>query len=59
MNRRRALKVVLVLVGLLFSAVIFPMVIMVRIVLQPHNESALPIAINSPGKHIAARDTAA
>jgi hypothetical protein len=47
MNRERALKVVLVLVGLLFSAVIFPMVIMVRIVLQPHNESALPIAINT------------
>jgi hypothetical protein len=47
MNRERALKVVLVLVGLLFSAVIVPMVIMVRIVLQPHNESALPIAINT------------
>ena len=47
MNRGRALKVVLVLVGLLFSAVIFPMVIMVRIVLQPRNESALPIAINT------------
>ena len=47
MNRERALKVVLVLVGLLFSAVIVPMVIMVSIVLQPHNESALPIAINT------------
>ena len=47
MNRERALKVVLVLVGLLFSAVIFPMVIMVRIVLQPHDESTLPIAINT------------
>ena len=47
MNRGRALKVVLVLVGLLFSAVTFPMVIMVRIVLQPHNESALPSAINT------------
>ena len=46
-NRARALKVVLVLVGLLFSAVIFPVVIMVRIVLQPHNESGLPIAINT------------
>ena len=47
MNRERALKVVLVLAGSLFSAVIFPMAIMVRIVLQPHNESALPIAINT------------
>lgn len=47
MNRERALRVVLVLVGLLFSAVIVPMVIMVGIVLQPHNESALPIAIDT------------
>jgi Family of unknown function (DUF6632) len=47
MNRQRALKIALVLVGLLFSAVVVPMVIMVRIVLQPHNESALPIAINT------------
>src|SRR5687767_13653194 len=47
MNRQRALKVVLVVVGLLFSAVIVPMVIMVRIVLQPHNERALPVAINT------------
>jgi hypothetical protein len=47
MNRERALKVMLVPVGLLFSAGIFPMVIMVRIVLQPHNESALPIALKT------------
>ena len=47
MNRQRALKVVLVLVGLLFSAVMVPMVIMVRIVLQPHNESALPIVLKT------------
>jgi len=47
MNRERALKVVLVLVGLLFLAVILPMVIMVGIVLQSHNESALPITINT------------
>jgi hypothetical protein len=40
MNRERALKVVLALVGLLFSAGILPMVIMVRSVLQPHSESA-------------------
>jgi hypothetical protein len=47
MNRERALKVALVLVGLLFSAFIVPMVIMVRIVLQPRNESALPRVINT------------
>jgi hypothetical protein len=47
MNRERSLKVVLALVGLLFSAGIFPMVIMVRSVLQPHNESALPIALKT------------
>lgn len=47
MNRERALKVVLALVGLLFLAGIFPMVIMVGIVLQPHTESALPIALKT------------
>ena len=47
MNRDRALKVVLVLVGLLFSAGILPMVIMVRSVLQPHGENALPIVIRT------------
>ena len=47
MNRERALKVVLVLVGLLFSAVMVPMVIMVRLVLRPRDESALPRAINT------------
>ena len=47
MTRDRALKVVLVLVGLLFSAGIYPMVIMVRSVLQPHNESAVPIALKT------------
>jgi hypothetical protein len=46
-NRERALKAVLVSVGLLFSAGIFPMVIMVRSVLQPHNESALPIVLKT------------
>jgi hypothetical protein len=45
MNRERALKVALVIVGLLFLAGVVPMVIMVRSVLQPHNESALPIAL--------------
>lgn len=47
MNRERSLKVVLALVGLLFSAGIFPMVIMVRSVVQPDNESALPIALKT------------
>ena len=47
MNQERALKVVLVSVGLLLSAGIVPMVIMVRSVLQPHNESALPIALKT------------
>ena len=42
MSRGRALKVVLVLVGLLFAAGALPMVIMVSNVLQPHNENALP-----------------
>lgn len=42
MNRERALKVVLALVGLLFAAASAPMVIMVRSVLQAHDESALP-----------------
>jgi hypothetical protein len=47
MNRDRALKVVLVLVGLLFSAGILPMVIMVRSVLQPRSDNALPIVIRT------------
>ena len=47
MNRERALKAALVLVGLLFSAGVVPMVIMVRSVLQPHSENALPIVIKT------------
>ena len=47
MNRDRALKVVLVLVGLLFSAGVLPMVIMVRSVLQPRSDDALPIVIRT------------
>jgi hypothetical protein len=47
MNRERALKVVLALVGMLFSAGIFPMLIMVWSVLQRHDEAALPIAIKT------------
>jgi Family of unknown function (DUF6632) len=42
MNRARALKVVLVLVGLLFAAGTLPMVIMVSNVLQPHDPNAMP-----------------
>ena len=47
MNRDRALKVVLVLVGLLFLAGILPMVIMVRSVLPPRSDNALPIVIRT------------
>src|SRR5215472_7712159 len=47
MNRERALKVVLVLVGFLFAAGIYPMAIMVRRVLQPHDEKSLPIVIRT------------
>ena len=47
MSRERALKVVLVLVGLLFSAGIYPMVTIVRSVLQPHNENTLPIVLKA------------
>jgi hypothetical protein len=47
MNRERSLKVVLVSVGLLFSAGILPMMIMVRSVLQPHSESGLPLALKT------------
>ena len=42
MNRGRALKIVLVMVGLLFAAGALPMVIMVINVLQPHGDNALP-----------------
>jgi hypothetical protein len=42
MNRARALKVVLVLVGLLFAAGTLPMVIMVSNVLQPHDPNGMP-----------------
>jgi len=47
MNRERALKVVLVLVGLLFSAGIYPLVTIVRSEWQPHNLNALPIALKA------------
>ena len=47
MNRQRALQVALVSVGLLFLAVVVPMVIMVRSVLQPHRERALPIVLKT------------
>ena len=47
MNRERALKVVLVLVGLVFAAGILPMVIMVRSLLQDANARPLPIALQT------------
>lgn len=47
MNRQRALKVVLVLVGLVFVAGVLPMVIMVRSLLQEANERPLPIALQT------------
>jgi hypothetical protein len=47
MNRERALKIVLVLVGLLFSAGIYPLLIMIRSELQPHSENALPLALKT------------
>src|SRR5882724_8437120 len=46
MNRERALKVVLVLVGLLFSAGIYPLVTTVRSELQPNIENALPMMLS-------------
>src|SRR5687767_7041179 len=47
MSRERALKVVLVLVGLLFAAGALPMVIMVRNVLQPYAANALPSVLKT------------
>lgn len=46
MNRERALKVVLVLVGLLFAAGIYPLLVTVRSELQPHDENALPMMLS-------------
>ena len=46
MNRERAFKAVLVLVGLLFSAAVYPMVTSVRSELQPNNENALPMMLS-------------
>ena len=46
MNRERAFKVVVVLVGLLFSAAIYPLVTTLRSELQPNNENALPMALS-------------
>jgi hypothetical protein len=47
MNRERALKVVLVLVGLLLAAGTYPMVIMVRNVLRPHDDNSLPLVLRT------------
>jgi hypothetical protein len=46
MNRDRALKVVLVLVGLLFSAAIYPVVTSVRDGWQANKEDALPMMMS-------------
>lgn len=46
MRRERALKVVLVLVGLVFSAGIYPMVTSVRDGWQANKEDALPMALS-------------
>jgi hypothetical protein len=46
MNRGRALKVVLVLVGLLFSAAIYPVVTSVRDGWQANKEDALPMMMS-------------
>ena len=46
MNRERALKVVLVLVGLLFSASIYPVVTSVRSGWEANKEDALPMMLS-------------
>jgi hypothetical protein len=46
MNRKRALKVVLVLVGLLFSAGIYPVVTSVRSGWEANKEDALPMMLS-------------
>src|SRR6266852_8863444 len=46
MNRERALKVVLVLVGLLFSAGIYPVVTSVRSGWEANKEDALPMILS-------------
>ena len=46
MNRERVLKVVLVLVGLLFSASIYPVVTSVRSGWEANKEDALPMMLS-------------
>ena len=46
MSRERALKVVLVLTGLLFLAGIYPLVTVIRSELQPGAENTLPMALS-------------
>ncbi len=46
MNRERALKVLLVLLGLLFSAGIYPLVTSVRSGWQANKEDALPMMLS-------------
>jgi hypothetical protein len=46
MNRQRVLKVVLVLVGLLFVAGIYPLVTAVWSELKPHEENTVPMMLS-------------
>jgi len=46
MNRERALKVVLVLVGLLFSAGVYPLVTIVSSKLKPNSENGTPMILS-------------
>jgi hypothetical protein len=46
MKRERALKIVLVLVGLLFTAMVYPLVTSVRDGWQANKESALPMMLS-------------
>jgi hypothetical protein len=46
MNRERALKIVLVLVGLFFTALIYPLLTSVQSVWQANKEDALPMMLS-------------
>jgi uncharacterized membrane protein YhdT len=46
MNRERALKVVLVVVGLLFCAGVYPLITSVRSGWQAHKEDSLPMGLS-------------
>jgi multidrug transporter EmrE-like cation transporter len=46
MKKERALKVVLVLVGLLFAAGVYPLVTTIRTELQPNSENGVPMILS-------------